>query len=69
MAYVNDIRSASPSFEGFGFVKALIERVARYRVYRDTIAELSMLTNRELTDLGLSRSIIRATAYEVAYGA
>lgn len=69
MAYVNDIRSAAPSFEGFGFVKTLAERFARYRVYRDTVAELSMLSGRELSDLGLTRGEIRATAYEAAYGA
>ncbi len=40
----------------------------RYRLYRRTLDELSGLSNRELADLGLSRSGIRAIAYDAAYG-
>lgn len=40
-----------------------------YRAYRKTVAELSRLNARQLADLGLSRSGIRATAHEAIYGA
>jgi uncharacterized protein YjiS (DUF1127 family) len=33
-----------------------------WRTYRNTIAELDRLSNRELSDLGISRSDIRAVA-------
>lgn len=41
---------------------------AAWRVYRRTIEELSALDNRDLADLGLSRSMIRGVAYDAAYG-
>lgn len=43
-------------------------RYARYKIFRDTLAEMQELTDRELADLGLSRSMIRREAYEAAYG-
>lgn len=36
-------------------------------MYRTTLRELGELNDRELNDLGLSRSSIRAIAYEAAY--
>ncbi|WP_434287938.1 DUF1127 domain-containing protein [Celeribacter sp. SCSIO 80788] len=70
MAYANDINSAAPaSSASFGGVfKSLAERFARYRVYRETLLELSVLDDRDLADLGMSRASIRAVAYEAAYG-
>lgn len=68
MAYVNDIRTAAPAARSGNFFKAVAERVARYRVYRDTVAELSELNDRDLADLGLSRATIKAVAYQAAYG-
>ncbi|SLN26308.1 hypothetical protein PSA7680_01148 [Pseudoruegeria aquimaris] len=47
--------------------RALSERVAQYKVYRATINELQELSNRELADLGISRSMIKRLAYEAAY--
>lgn len=44
------------------------ERISLYRQYRTTVVELSKLTSRELADLGLSGSNIKATAYEAVYG-
>ena len=41
--------------------------VANYLAYRKTVAELSKLTNRELGDLGLSRSGIKASALHAVY--
>ena len=41
---------------------------AQYRVYRTTIRELSALSDRDLADLGLSRSMIADIAHEAAFG-
>ncbi len=41
--------------------------VAKYFAYRKTVSELSKLTNRELGDLGLSRSGIKASAIFAVY--
>nr|WP_319246853.1 DUF1127 domain-containing protein [uncultured Celeribacter sp.] len=70
MAYANDIRNAAtaPSALSGGLFKAVAERFARYKVYRETVLELSELSDRDLADLGMSRSTIRAVAYEAAYG-
>lgn len=43
-------------------------RRKNYLVYRRTIRELSNLSDRDLADLGLSRSMIRSLAHEAAYG-
>ena len=42
--------------------------LGRWRVYRRTLDELSALDDRDLADLGLSRSMIRGVAIEAAYG-
>lgn len=47
----------------------LAERLAKYRTYRTTLSELAMLTDRELTDMGLHRANIREIAFEAAYKA
>jgi uncharacterized protein YjiS (DUF1127 family) len=70
MAYVNTTRanevSASSRFAGlFAGFSAMI---ARRRVYDRTVRELSTLTDRELSDLGIVRSLIGAIAREAAYG-
>lgn len=46
----------------------LADKMAKRKVYRATIAELERLTNRDLSDLGLSRSMIKSVALEAAYG-
>ncbi len=48
--------------------KSAAQRFANYRVYRKTVSELSALSARDLDDLGLSRSMIKRTALEAAYG-
>ena len=69
MAYLNTTTRAA----GFGLrdrVTALVrvysEGAARRRVYRQTVAELSVLSDRELTDLGIHRALIRRVAIEAA---
>ncbi|MGB7318161.1 MAG: DUF1127 domain-containing protein [Planktotalea sp.] len=39
---------------------------ARRRVFRDTVAELSMLSDRTLRDLGIARASIKQLAWETA---
>jgi uncharacterized protein YjiS (DUF1127 family) len=70
MAYVNTTRAASTSvsdrfanlFAGFTAM------VARRRIYDRTVRELASLTDRELSDLGIARSLIGSIAREAAYG-
>lgn len=47
---------------------ALAERRAKYKVYTTTLRELNSLSDRDLADLGLSRSMIKGLAIEAAYG-
>ena len=39
----------------------------RHRLYARTLSELNALSERELSDLGLSRSMIRNVAYAAVY--
>ncbi|WP_281995613.1 DUF1127 domain-containing protein [Ruegeria faecimaris] len=41
---------------------------AKRKIYRDTYHELSMLTDRDLADLGIPRNGIQKLALEAAYG-
>lgn len=70
MAYVNTTRAAQSSvsdrFSGlFAGISAMIQR---RRVYDRTIRELRELTDRELADLGIARSLISEIARAAAYG-
>ena len=71
MAYVSSSRAVRVTFADR--VTALItvarEAAARRRVYAQTMAELNMLTDRELNDLGIARSMISRVARDAAYGA
>lgn len=51
-----------------GALRNLSARYAQYRVYRNTVSELSNLSNRDLTDLGIHRATIKSIAHEAAYG-
>lgn len=54
------------------FIHQLIRQtkadLARRKVYRDTVFELSSLSDRDLNDLGIARSNIKTLALEAAYG-
>lgn len=70
MAYVNTTRNGTSSFAdrlvtALGSLKA---RLDQRRVYSRTVYELSGLTDRELADLGIHRSMISDIAREAAYG-
>jgi uncharacterized protein YjiS (DUF1127 family) len=70
MAYANATHTADLGLAGrFNAIKnSIAEGIARFRVYRETQAELESLSDRDLNDLGLSRSGIKAIALEAAYG-
>ncbi len=42
-------------------------RMARRKVFRDTLSELQGLTDRELADLGIVRAELRRIAHTAAY--
>ncbi len=69
MAYANDtLAHAGTLTERLRtFRAALADRVARYRLYRQTHDELAALSDRDLSDLGLSRADIADVATEAAY--
>ncbi len=66
MAYANTSTTVAPRTSGL--MARMIEAVAARKVYRTTLTELQALDNRDLADLGISRSMIKSIAYEAAYG-
>lgn len=70
MTYAYQTRAAQSglALEIAAGIHHLIQRVADYRAYRATLAQLSRLNDQTLTDLGLHRSEIRRVAYESTYG-
>ncbi|HQU68416.1 MAG TPA: DUF1127 domain-containing protein [Albidovulum sp.] len=70
MAYANATRTGEwgivASFNGL--VTRISDARRRYRVYRQTVAELNALNDRDLADLGIARSSITSIATEAAYG-
>lgn len=46
----------------------LCDASEKRQTYRKTFHELSMLTDRDLADIGIPRSSIRKIAWEEAYG-
>lgn len=71
MAFATDIiRGANSGSlrDRFTSLRAdLGERYATWKVYRDTLNELSSLSDRDLADLGVARSSIRSIAMEAAH--
>ena len=54
---------------GFAAFRANVaEKAAKRKIYRTTMSELQNLSNRDLADLGISRSMIKGIALEAAYG-
>ncbi len=70
MAFITDIRTGGTSWGArFAEMRAQwAENAAKRKVYRTTLAELESLSNRDLADLGISRSMINSLAFEAAYG-
>jgi uncharacterized protein YjiS (DUF1127 family) len=70
MAYVNTTRATKLSVaDRFAALFAGLNAAAqRRRVYTQTLHELRSLSERELIDLGMHRSMITEIAREAAYG-
>ncbi|WP_374372628.1 DUF1127 domain-containing protein [Tabrizicola sp.] len=70
MAYVTTTPVARKGFaDRLAFVKdVVLAAINQRRVYTRTVAELNSLTDRELSDLGISRLGITEIAREAAYG-
>ncbi|MGL4279785.1 MAG: DUF1127 domain-containing protein [Albidovulum sp.] len=70
MAYANATRTGEWGI--FASLNGLVTRLGdarrRYSVYRQTVAELNALNDRDLADLGIARSSITSIATEAAYG-
>jgi len=71
MAIASGIRSVETRlFDRIAnIVAGLREQMVRHGMYRETLRELSNLSDRELADIGLHRSQITAIALKAAYGA
>ena len=69
MAYIQpQTKSTSSFFENLvTVVRNVIERYKQYRLYCKTVSELRELNGRELSDLGLSRSMIESVAFTAVY--
>lgn len=70
MAYANSSRAVSISLSDRLAATVSVVRAAiqRRRVYEQTLRELRSLSDRDLSDLGISRSVITMVAHEAAYG-
>ena len=70
MAYVNSTRAASGSIAErlAATAKSVGTALARRRMYKQTYRELNGLTERELSDLGIHRSMIAKISADAAYG-
>ena len=70
MAYANTLRITHRSLGDrvAAWVKTAREAIQRRRVFNRTVRELSQLSSRDLTDLGLHRAMITRIALEAAYG-
>lgn len=66
MAYMNTTTANTTSVFARigGAFEGLATRYKQHRLYRETLDGLSALSNRELADLGLSRSELRRVAWE-----
>ncbi|MEW9919051.1 DUF1127 domain-containing protein [Marimonas sp. MJW-29] len=71
MAYLTTTTgNGNAAFAGIaGTFEKIALRLRERRLYRETFDGLSALTNRELADLGLTRSDLRAVARKAARNA
>ena len=68
MAYVTSRSSSVSIADRFAaFFKTSKDAMERRRVYNQTVAELNVLSDRDLADLGLVRANIGEIAREAAY--
>lgn len=69
MAYATSHSASRPSITGYfaNLVASVKEANARRAVYVKTLNELRSLSDRDLTDLGISRVQIEDVALQAAY--
>ena len=69
MSTFNEVSKVRPAVNNRigGFLNGVTARFAQYRTYRKTLDELQALSDRELSDLGISRHSVRSIAYRAAY--
>jgi uncharacterized protein YjiS (DUF1127 family) len=70
MAYVNSTRAVSATYRdrALSSIAAIRAAIERRRMYSRTFHELASLSERELNDLGIHRSMIAELAHQAAYG-
>ncbi|MCU0901525.1 MAG: DUF1127 domain-containing protein [Cypionkella sp.] len=70
MAFVNSSRATTVGIadRAAAVVKTIRVALERRRIFKQTVRELQSLSNRELADLGIHRSMITRVANEAAYG-
>jgi uncharacterized protein YjiS (DUF1127 family) len=72
MAAIAQTRNATASLGFAGRLSSAIQRMqenrARRVIYRQTMRELNALTNRDLANLGIHRTMIPRLAEEAAWG-
>ncbi len=66
MAHTQTAVKNAPLFSFAAMIEDAKSRFARRRIYRQTVNELSALSNRDLADLGLHRSMIRRLAKQAS---
>lgn len=70
MAYYTQTRTNSIIERALAFTADFFQdaaaRYARHKVYRTTLAELRGIGDRELADLGMSRSMLSSIAWQAA---
>jgi uncharacterized protein YjiS (DUF1127 family) len=49
------------------FVTYILLKIRAYKLYRETVRELSQLSDHELADLGISRFQIASVAHQAAF--
>ena len=71
MAFVSDISNFESGLvkKMWASLKTAREQASQRRAFRRTLEELSALSDRELDDMGIHRSMIREIAREAAYKA
>jgi uncharacterized protein YjiS (DUF1127 family) len=70
MAHTSEINlaDANPANRFIALIAGWKETFATRQTYRQTVKELSALSDRELADLGIGRSSIRFLARMAVYG-
>lgn len=68
MTYINTLQGLSLADRFGAFRQRLREARAKREVYDRTVRELSLLSDRDLADIGISRYAIEDLAREHAYG-